>query len=623
MRRVCEVREFASFANVSMRLNTGKKLTLGFGGVIVLLVLNQAAVLLPLRSVNEQIRAMSEVGRPLRSATSGLEANVLAFGLAVRTYAQSGDPKYKNEAEHEALNIDADIVEYRRLATTERQRELAVRIEPLWQEFKAKSMAITNGGPRFYSEAEWERLTASRITMMELIKGEMQQDALVNYNAITQIAYQQVEAAERFMLIIFILCIVIAIVTGQSVSRAIVRSERTIESGREHLRATLSSIGDAVVTTDIEGRITSLNLMAERLTGWTESDARGQKLGAVVRFIDDATGLEAESPSLQSLLGGTAVSSESVLLATRYGTKVPVEDHAAPIHDNKGTAVGSVLVFRDVTERKLHALELSKSYDELESRVKQRTFELAETHAELIREMEDHAIAEQNRIDLLARLVSSQETERRRIARDLHDQLGQRLTALRLKIASLKEAAAGHEILEPKITRLQQIAEMLDSEVSYLAWELRPTALDDLGFAAALEAFVKEWSRHFDIPADFQPAKIPKRRLNTEIETHLYRITQEALNNISKHARATQVSVVLEKQAERIILIIEDNGKGFDHALLRTPRRSGRGLGLLGMRERATLIGGDVEIESAPGSGTTIFVRVPLAVSEKKARNDQ
>ena len=163
---------------------------------------------------------------------------------------------------------------------------------------------------------------------------------------------------------------------------------------------------------------------------------------------------------------------------------------------------------------------------------------------------------------------------------------------------------------------------MLDSEVSYLAWELRPTALDDLGFSAAIEAFVKEWSRHFDIPADFQAARIPKRRLSKDTETHLYRITQEALNNISKHARATEVSVVLEKQVDRIILIIEDNGKGFDPALLGNPRRSGRGLGLLGMRERATLVGGDVEIESAPGRGTTIFVRVPTAVSEKPAKNE-
>ena len=602
-----------------MRFSTATKLILGFGGVIVLLVLNQAAVLLPLRSVNEQIRAMSEVGRPLRSATRGLEANVFAYGLAVRTYAQTGSPNYKNEAEREQLNVEANIAEYHRLASTERQHELAARIDPLWQEYKTKGLAVINGGTRFYSDAEWESIAASRTAMIELIRGEMQPDALINYNAITQIAYQQVGAAERFLLIIFILCIVIAIVTGQSVSRAIVRSEREILSGREHLRATLTSIGDAVVTTDIDGRITSLNLMAERLTGWTEAEARGQQLGSVVQFIDDATGLDTESPSLKALREGTVLSSDNVLLATRYGTKVPVEDHAAPILDSEGAAVGSVLVFRDVTERKLHALELSKSYDELEARVKHRTFELAETHAELIREMEEHAIAEQKRIELLGRLVTGQETERRRIARDLHDQLGQRLTALRLKIASLKEAATGNEVLEPKIKRLQQIAEMLDSEVSYLAWELRPTALDDLGFAAAIAAFVKEWSRHFDIPADFEATKIPKRRLSKDTETHMYRITQEALNNISKHAEATQVSVVLEKHADRIILIIEDNGKGFDPASLTKPSRSGRGLGLLGMHERATLVGGDLEIESSPGSGTTVFVRVPMASTAKTA----
>ena len=191
------------------------------------------------------------------------------------------------------------------------------------------------------------------------------------------------------------------------------------------------------------------------------------------------------------------------------------------------------------------------------------------------------------------------------------------MTALRLKLASLNAAAGEHEILTPKINRLQEIALRLDAEVSYLAWELRPTALDDLGFVPAVGAFIQEWSRHFEIHADFQAAKIPKRRFSPEMEIHLYRITQEALNNVAKHAGAKHVSIVLEKRDDRIILIIEDDGTGFVPGKISVPDKSGRGLGLLGMHERAALIGGDLEIESAPGSGTTIYVRVPLAASKK------
>jgi signal transduction histidine kinase len=209
--------------------------------------------------------------------------------------------------------------------------------------------------------------------------------------------------------------------------------------------------------------------------------------------------------------------------------------------------------------------------------------------------------------------------ERRRIARDLHDQLGQRLTALRLKIASLKEATADLDSsISARVERLQEIAEKLDSEVSFLAWELRPSALDDLGMGEAIGAFVSEWSRHYDIAADFMSGMLLHERLPRDTETHLYRITQEALNNIAKHAFANHVSVLLESREQDLILIIEDDGRGFNPSKLSTPRESGKGLGLLGMQERASLIGGEVQIETAPQSGTTIYVRVPITYEERQ-----
>ena len=191
--------------------------------------------------------------------------------------------------------------------------------------------------------------------------------------------------------------------------------------------------------------------------------------------------------------------------------------------------------------------------------------------------------------------------------------MGQRLTALRLKIASLHEIAPGSDAFTPRVERLQEIAELLDSDVSFLSWELRPATLDDLGLLETVVAFVKEWSRHYGISADFHSTGLPKERLDREVETHLYRITQESLNNIAKHAEAKQVTVQLERRDERVMLIIEDDGKGFDPAKKRTSRKTGKGLGLIGMSERAILIGGEIEIESAPGKGTTIYVRVPLS----------
>ncbi len=152
---------------------------------------------------------------------------------------------------------------------------------------------------------------------------------------------------------------------------------------------------------------------------------------------------------------------------------------------------------------------------------------------------------------------------------------------------------------------------LLDSEISFLASELRPNTLDDLGLEAALRAHASDWARHYDIKLEFHSSSQIARSLGRDTEIQLYRIAQEALNNVAKHARATQVDLLLEQTAESLALIIEDNGVGFDEKESRTGR-PGRGMGLVGMNERASLIGASIEIESEEDKGTTIFVRLPM-----------
>jgi signal transduction histidine kinase len=156
--------------------------------------------------------------------------------------------------------------------------------------------------------------------------------------------------------------------------------------------------------------------------------------------------------------------------------------------------------------------------------------------------------------------------------------------------------------------------------VDFLAWELRPSVLDDVGLVAAMKKFVEDWSVHFTTPAAFENVGLDGEHLMSEIEINLYRIVQEALNNIAKHAEANMVSVVLERRDGIVSLIIEDDGSGFDPdtEAIPTGNGNGKGLGLLGMKERAELVGGTAEIETAPGKGTTVFVRVPATFDEAK-----
>jgi PAS domain S-box-containing protein len=219
------------------------------------------------------------------------------------------------------------------------------------------------------------------------------------------------------------------------------------------------------------------------------------------------------------------------------------------------------------------------------------------------------AEAERTRTELLAQLIFAQEDERRRIAREMHDQFGEQLTTLSHRIAAMKEACQPHPELADNVQALERVAEQIDRDVDYLVWELRPTALDDLGLQAALSNYVREWSARVNVAAELHASGLSER-LPSEIETTLYRIAQEAMTNVARHARATRVDVLLQRQQDHVILVVEDDGVGFEPG--EAPRAT-HGFGLKGMRERASLVGATIEIESAPGRGTTILVRSAAA----------
>jgi PAS domain S-box-containing protein len=228
---------------------------------------------------------------------------------------------------------------------------------------------------------------------------------------------------------------------------------------------------------------------------------------------------------------------------------------------------------------------------------------------------------EAQRIELLRRLVNAQEDEQRRISRELHDQLGQSLAALLLGLKALKNSVRDESTIE-SIQRLQEVTTRIADEMHSLIRELRPTALDDLGLQTALANYLEEWAERSNITIDFHSNGLLNQRLGSQLESTIYRIVQEALNNVIKHANAENVSIILEKRENRVLVIIEDDGVGFDtEALLKTPTRNGR-FGLLGMQERAALVGGSLSIESTPGIGTTVLVHIYISGNDLEAEAD-
>jgi PAS domain S-box-containing protein len=382
----------------------------------------------------------------------------------------------------------------------------------------------------------------------------------------------------------------------------------------------MESVEDyAIMMLDAEGHIEMWNPGAERVFGYTAQEVTGQYFAIIFTPEDRRREMPVKEMETARDKGRAADERWHV---RKDGTRFYVSGVLTPLRDADGAVTGYVKIARDLTEQQRAEEELRRANDELEVRVRERTFELAKVNESLRDEISERIQTEKDRVRLLRQIVRAQEDERRRIARDIHDQVGQQMTALRLNLAALDQGLSGDGELRVKLDQTKTIAERLDADVDFLAWELRPAALDDIGLAEAMGTFVREWSNHSGVEAQFHTSGLDKERLSPETGTNLYRIMQEALNNTMKYAQARHVDVLLERRDNQVVLILEDDGVGFNPEK-EASADGDKGMGLIGMRERAALVGGTLQIESKPKAGTTIFARVPVQFLEEEARESE
>jgi PAS domain S-box-containing protein len=382
------------------------------------------------------------------------------------------------------------------------------------------------------------------------------------------------------------------------------------------LQLLIESVTDyAIFTMDLDGNIDSWNTGARRIFGYAASQILGKSAAVLFTAEDQARG--AHLHEMQSAREDGCAEDERYHVRSD-NSRFFASGVLSPLRDPSGDLQGYVKIARDLTARRQWEMDLQRAHDLLEAKVAERTQALEEANRTLTKELRDRQEAEQRVRQLWWKLIAAQEEERRRIARDLHDHLGQQMTALQLQVAALGRTGPDDPVWQQRFHDTQAYLNQLDRDLDFFTWELRPAAIYDLGLAPALTDYVTAFAKNYEIPVNLEVVSVPPKRLVPEIEINLYRIAQEALNNVYKHAKATAVDVFLQQRDERIVLSVIDNGRGFDPHVAADGVRD-RGLGLLGMRERANLVGGAVQIETGT-QGTAVIVSVPAAVLQADER---
>jgi PAS domain S-box-containing protein len=344
-------------------------------------------------------------------------------------------------------------------------------------------------------------------------------------------------------------------------------AEQALRESEERYRELFDNARDAIYVHDLGGRYISLNLAAEKLIGFSRDQIIGKHFS---NFISPAD-LKHVRKNLCRKLDVEGETTYEINLVTKDRRRVPVEVRSRLIYEN-GQPIGVQGTARDITERR-RAQEALQVYSR--------------------------------------RLIEAQEAERQILARELHDEIGQVLTAVRINLQTVQGSCRDADSL-PRVHDSIVIVDEALGRIRDISLELRPSLLDDLGLASALRWYVDRYGQRTGIVAEVLCAFEDRGRVPRDLETECFRIAQEALTNVARHARASHVVVQLEDDPEKLLLTIGDNGIGFDSETLLQTASSASTLGLRGMMERALAMHGQIRIDSSPGNGTQIRASFPL-----------
>jgi PAS domain S-box-containing protein len=392
-------------------------------------------------------------------------------------------------------------------------------------------------------------------------------------------------------------------------------AERILRDSEERLRLLVQGVQKyAILQLDPLGHVVSWNAGAERLKGYSSDEIIGKHFSV---FYPEEDVVNQKPQNLLAMAAREGQSEDEGWRVRKDGSRFWANVIITALRDPNAKLLGFAKLTRDMSERREKEEALTKAKELLELRVEQRAAVLTRVNEELRTEIAERQHAEEQlrtSLDqlraLAGRLQTVREEERTSISREIHDELGQACTAIKMDLALIgRRLSKKRTQLRAKVESAMQLVDSTIAGLRRIAAQLRPRTLDDLGLAAALESQAQEFESRTGIRCSVTLPQQPLT-LDADRSTAIFRIFQESLTNVARHAQATRVEARLykDKDNEQLIFQVSDNGVGFDPA----KARARKSLGLVGMQERALMFNGDVKIEGAPGAGTTMTLTIPL-----------
>ncbi|MBZ5532653.1 MAG: PAS domain S-box protein [Acidobacteriia bacterium] len=385
------------------------------------------------------------------------------------------------------------------------------------------------------------------------------------------------------------------------------RVEQSLRTSQARFAGILEISAEAVVSADVNQRITLYNQSAEKIFGYTAEEALGQSMDILIperfRAMHHKHVAQFAESAKQSLLMSKR---RQVYGVRKDGTEFPMAASVSRL-DVAGDRTFTIIC-SDVTQEVRAAEELRRAHDELELRVRERTADLQESNQSLQSEILERKHAEEEVQELSRRMMRVQEEERRNLARELHDGATQNLVALNLNMARMQEASAAVPAIQTAIEESQRLVDDCTNELRTISYLLHPPLLEELGLSRTLRGYVEGFSRRSGIAVTLT-TQGELDQLGFDVELAVFRIVQEALSNVHRHSHSATATILLSRQDSMLNLEIADQGRGLP------PGKANAGVGIAAMRERMRLLKGRLEIKTGRG-GTTILATLPLAAAQ-------